>query len=180
MVKYSFPIQILLTYSWSSWELSPKELLNFKILDLSFLLWILTIHRITEKRRGETLFLTTISTRSQTSGQVTLSWRRSYHIKTSPLVCRADQWTVLNILGISVMKEYLKLWIRVINRYIYNYQTGIQQDWLSWWISIWLNVNWILSVDCKFVVINFSERPLIRNSLPSAKNLLDMWVTEYL
>ena len=33
-----------------------------------------------------------------------LSWYRSYHIETSPLICRANQWTGSYMAGISVMK----------------------------------------------------------------------------
>ena len=34
--------------------------------------------------------------------------RGPYHTETSPLICRASQWTGFNIIGTSVMKE-LKL-----------------------------------------------------------------------
>ena len=134
------------------------------------------------EKEGETLFLTTIFTRSLSSIRPSNSFMTeilSYKNQSIGLQSRSID-CFKYIRDLRHERVYLKLWIRIINRFIYNYQTGIQQDWLSWWISIWLNVNWILFVDCKFVVINFSERPLIRNSLPSAKNLLDMWVTEYL
>ena len=36
---------------------------------------------------------------------LTLSWRRSYHIETSPLICRANQWTGFYMIATSVIKE---------------------------------------------------------------------------
>ena len=34
-----------------------------------------------------------------------LSWRSSYHIETSPLICRANQWTFFYIKGTSIIKQ---------------------------------------------------------------------------
>ena len=36
---------------------------------------------------------------------LTLSWRSSHHIETSPLICSAYQWTGFYMIGTSVMKE---------------------------------------------------------------------------
>ena len=30
-----------------------------------------------------------------------------YHIETSPLICKSNQWTGLYMIGISVMKEFM-------------------------------------------------------------------------
>ena len=32
--------------------------------------------------------------------------RGPYHIETSPMICRDDQWTGFYMIGISVMKEF--------------------------------------------------------------------------
>ena len=34
-----------------------------------------------------------------------LSWRGPYHTDTSPLICKANQWTGFYMIGVSVMKE---------------------------------------------------------------------------
>ena len=36
---------------------------------------------------------------------LTLSWRSSHHIETSPLICSAYQWTGFYMIGTSAMKE---------------------------------------------------------------------------
>ena len=35
---------------------------------------------------------------------LTLSWRRTYHIETRPLICKANQWTGFYVTETSVMK----------------------------------------------------------------------------
>ena len=39
---------------------------------------------------------------------LTLSWRGRYHIETSPLICRANQWTGFYMITASVMKVLTK------------------------------------------------------------------------
>ena len=42
---------------------------------------------------------------------LTLSWRRSLYIETSPLICGANQWNGFYMITASVMKELnLKIW----------------------------------------------------------------------
>ena len=41
------------------------------------------------------------------SRSLILSWWRSYHIGTSPLIWRANQWTVFYMIGTSIMKELI-------------------------------------------------------------------------
>ena len=40
-----------------------------------------------------------------TDFNLTLLWWSLYHIKTSPLICRANQWTRFYMKGTSVIKE---------------------------------------------------------------------------
>ena len=42
---------------------------------------------------------------------LTLWWRRSPHIETSPLICWANQWIGFYMMATSVMKEFMKILI---------------------------------------------------------------------
>ena len=61
--------------------------------------WNISFRTMELQTYGSSMFLSVLTS------SLTLSWRGPYHIVTSPLICRENQWTGFYMIGTSVMKE---------------------------------------------------------------------------
>ena len=52
--------------------------------------------------------------KTQTASYLTVSWWRSYHVESSPLIRKVNQWTGFYMIGTSVMKELDSIFLRLV------------------------------------------------------------------
>ena len=72
-------------------------------------------------------------------------WRRSYHIETNPLICYANQWTGLYMIGTTVMNKLKnRVWF-ILEQYIdspftHRCHPTLSKERLKFFESTWTNI----------------------------------------
>ena len=103
-----------------------------------------------------------------------MKWRRSHlcHIETSPLICRANQWTSFYMIGTSVMKEIKRqTYVSSMFQLIW----GSSTSHLIWWSMVMLNdfsnvnltndtrgkskINWMMGLVLMTFMFGYSINP---------------------
>ena len=103
--------------------------------------------KYTEKKISQCIFpLTILSLHC-----LTLSWRRPYHIETSPLIC-ANQWTGFYMISASVMKE-------LILHFLFLYYNDSVTMQINGLVSIWYRPQEIVDLKLYINIRSVIKRP---------------------